>query len=132
VTEIARSLWNRATEALRAAEVVLSASPDAAASRAYYAAFYAVSAIFARDGKKYRRHSAVEIAVHRDLVKTGTWPANLGEAYSNLFELRSLSDYGEAEHATPEEAKQAIKAAADILHAVAKAHPADFPLADNG
>ena len=44
---LAESLWNRAKDALRVARHDLAVSPDAVASRAYYAAFYAVSAWFA-------------------------------------------------------------------------------------
>lgn len=44
----AADLWRRAEEALRTAEADLAVNFDAAASRAYYAAFYAVSALFAR------------------------------------------------------------------------------------
>ena len=43
----ARDYWQRALEALDVAKHDLNISADAAASRAYYAAFYAVSALFA-------------------------------------------------------------------------------------
>jgi len=52
-------LWERAEDAVRVSENNLSISPDSAASRAYYAAFYAVSALFALRGVVYRKHSAV-------------------------------------------------------------------------
>jgi hypothetical protein len=67
----AADLWRRANEALRTAEADLAVSHDAAASRAYYAAFYAVSALFAWEGREFAKHSAVHAAVHRDLVKVG-------------------------------------------------------------
>jgi len=96
LTREARDLWERARESLRAAQVVLPVSPDAAASRAYYAAFYAVSALFALEDRTFRRHSAVEAAVHRDLVRSGRWPAARGANYSRLFALRLTGDYGVA------------------------------------
>ena len=126
MTREAAQLWERARESLRAAEAVLPVSADAAASRAYYAAFYAVSALFAQDGTTFRRHSAVEAAVHRDLVRSGRWPAARGATYTRLFELRQTGDYGVAEHVTPEDARQALEAARQILSAVAKARPEDF------
>ena len=100
-------LWFRAKDALRAAETVLSVSPDSAASRAYYAAFYAVSAMFALEGKTFRKHSAVEAAVHRDLVRPGRWAVELGRKYSQLLEARSVGDYSVGQHATCEEAEGA-------------------------
>jgi len=96
----ASDLWQRCGEALRVAENDLAVSPDAAASRAYYAAFYAVSALFALGGQTFRTHSGVETAVHRDLVKPGTWPVPLGADYSALVDLREKGDYGGGEHVT--------------------------------
>jgi uncharacterized protein (UPF0332 family) len=121
-----QDLWQRAQESLQAAEVLLPVSPDAAASRAYYAAFFAVSALFALDGRTFRRHSAVEAAVHRDLVRAGKWPAERGAAYARLFELRQTGDYGVGEHVTAQDARRAAEAARDILAAVAGDHPDEF------
>jgi len=103
VTQMAASLWGRATEALLAAKQVLSVSPDAAASRAYYAAFYAVSAFFALQGRRFKKHSALEAAVHRDLVGTGLWPAELGQRFSDLVAARKAGDYGEDTHVSKQE-----------------------------
>lgn len=127
-----QDLWERARESLRAAEVVLPVSADAAASRAYYAAFFAVSALFVLDSRTFRRHAAVEAAVHRDLVRTGKWPAAAGANYSRLFELRQTGDYGVAEHVRPQDARQAVEAARDILSAVSAEHPEEFAWPDEG
>jgi uncharacterized protein (UPF0332 family) len=127
MTKLAASLWNRATEALAAARHVLGVSPDAAASRAYCAAFYAVSALFAFQGKRFRKHSALEAAVHRDLVRPGVWPAELGQRFSDLVAARQAGDYGEDVGVTKAEAIRSVAAAEDILQAVARAHPEAFP-----
>jgi uncharacterized protein (UPF0332 family) len=100
---------------------------DAAASRAYYAAFYAVSALFALEGKTFSKHAAVEAAVHRDLVKGGRWPADLGEDYGSLWDLRITGDYGGAAHVTSSEAMKAVSAAERILRAVQRTCPGTFP-----
>lgn len=75
----ARDLWERAVDALHIADLIVSHSPDSTASRTYYAAFFAVSAHFALVGKTFRKHTAVESAVHRDLVQTGLWDSSLGQ-----------------------------------------------------
>src|SRR6266705_6497112 len=111
-------LWARALRALQTAQFTLPLDPDAAASRAYYAAFYAVSALFALEGKTFTKHAAVESAVHRDLVKTGRWPVERGKDYSLLFELRSTGEYGGADHVSDEDAADALEAARRILQAV--------------
>jgi uncharacterized protein (UPF0332 family) len=63
-------------------------------SRAYYAAFHAATALFALDGRIFTKHAALEAAVHRDLVKDGKWPGELGRDFSFCVELRGVGDYG--------------------------------------
>ena len=86
-----RTEWDRAIDAFRDAQVLLTNGGfDSAASRAYYAAFHAVTALFALEGRIFARHSALEAAVHRDLVKAGRWSADLGRDFS-LCEFRVLA-----------------------------------------
>ena len=118
MTSEAADLWQRATKALATAQSLSGSDPDAAASRAYYAAFYAISAWFALSGRSYTRHSAVEAAVHRDLVKTGLWSAAVGKGYSLLHALRSTADYGGRMHVSSEEATEAVAAAGSIVSEV--------------
>ena len=63
----AADLWERAGRALKTAEHWSQEDPDASVSRSYYAAFYAVSALFVVEGRTFAKHAAVEAAVHRDL-----------------------------------------------------------------
>lgn len=111
----ATDLWQRAVQALATAQSLSASDPDAAASRAYYAAFYAVSAWFILSGTTFSRHSAVEAAVHRDLVRAGLSGAEIGKAYSFLHSLRSTADYGGQMHVSKEEATEAVAAAAMIV-----------------
>jgi len=122
VRELAPAFWERAEKALKVARAVLSLDPDTAASRAYYCAFYAVSAHFASRGQTFKRHSAVEAGVHRSLVKAGAWPRDLGAKYSMLVELRRTGDYGTLQHVSPEEGRDAVDAAAEVLQTVAAAN----------
>jgi hypothetical protein len=118
--------WERAKDSLHAAEHVLPVSADTAASRAYYAAFYAVSAAFALRGRTFRKHTAVEAAVHRDLVKKGVWSAELGQAYSRLAEMRSVADYGQSKRVSKEDALKAVQTAVEILRTVAQGNRGAF------
>jgi len=110
--------WSRAERALRTAQALVAEDPDAAASRAYYAAFHAVSALLAFEGQSYRKHSAVERAVHRDLVKTGRWTPEVGAAFSWLANLRYTGDYGGEAHVQISEAREAVEKAAMVLQSV--------------
>jgi uncharacterized protein (UPF0332 family) len=106
----------------------MEVSTDAAASRAYYAAFYAVSALFAADGITFRRHSALAVAVHRELVRSGRWSAELGASYMKLFELRQTGDYGGGMHVSAEDAREGVEVAKAILAAVSREQPVQFCL----
>jgi hypothetical protein len=58
-------LWQRAQEALRATGTLLAAGfPDFAAARAYYAAFYAASALLLAEGKTFRSHRGAVALIH--------------------------------------------------------------------
>jgi len=118
-----QSLWHRACKAIETAAKVVEDDPDAAASRAYCAAFYAVSAMFAEEGRWHRKHRGLEAAVHRDLVNTGKWSHDLGAAYSTLLRVRATGDYGAERHVPIAEAKKAVAEAGRILQAVRDALP---------
>ena len=114
----AELFWRHADNALRAARRTLSIDPSTTGNRAYYAVFYAVSAYFISQGKMYRRHSALESAVHRDLVHAGLWPKELGTAYRKLHKLRGTADYDMLQFLSEEEASEAIHLAETIIEAV--------------
>lgn len=122
----ATGFWDRALITLKSARLLLDTDPDSSASCSYYSAFYAVSALFALRDKFFTKHSAVEAAVHRDLVKVGYWSSELGANYSYLINTRITGDYGILKHVSENQAKKAIQSAQHILLAVHKAHPDVF------
>jgi uncharacterized protein (UPF0332 family) len=91
---------------------------DFAAARAYYAAFYAATALLLNEGIELSKHSAVVASIHQRFVKTGKLDVVQGKALNWLFELRSVGDYGGIAHVSHEEASQAIEAAESFLDAV--------------
>ncbi|HET7711158.1 MAG TPA: HEPN domain-containing protein [Thermoanaerobaculia bacterium] len=110
----------RAEQALSSARLLLATDPDGSASRSYYAAFYPISAVFAAAGKSFRKHSALEAAVHRDLVRSGGWPPEFGKAYSRLAARRLTGDYGAELHVSSEEAAEAVDLAQRVVAEVNK------------
>jgi len=122
----ALDLWKRAQRSFQTARQIALEDPDSAASRAYYAAFSAVSALFALEGRAFSKHSALESAVHRDLVKSGIWPRELGSDFSWLIALRSTGDYGGKVHVSSDDVKLAVEKSGRILAAVREQAPAEF------
>ena len=115
----ASELWGRARRALETAGTIPLVDPDAVASRAYYAAFYAASAWLAEVGQSYSKHSAIERAVHRDLVKPGLVPVAHGAHYSWLNSLRNTGDYGGQLHVSASDAEMALLRSGEFVAAIA-------------
>ena len=121
--DFAASEWRRALRTLETAENTVHTDPDSAASRAYYAAFHALTALFALRGQTFSKHSAIRAALHRDLVKSGEWSVDLGEAYQVLSDLRDKGDYGGVMWVSREEATTSVEKAAGIIDAVRRSCP---------
>ena len=120
-------LWQRAQEALRATGTLLAAGfPDFAAARAYYAAFYAVSALLLAEGKTFRSHRGVVALLHRDYVRPGRLPMAMGRILSTLSDLRSVGDYGGAAHVSHAAANMALREAQQFLEAIRSLLPAEI------
>jgi len=109
--EIAANL-QRAEQSLQAARQLASGGyDDFAASRAYYAAFYASTALLLSEGLEVSKHSAVISSIHQRFVKTEKLDKDQGKALNLLFELRGVGDYGGTAHVSPREVTEAIEAA---------------------
>jgi uncharacterized protein (UPF0332 family) len=115
--EIAANL-ERAEQSIQAAkDLAEKGYHDFAASRAYYAAFYAATALLLGEGVEMGKHSAVIASIHQRFVKTGKLAKEQGKDLNRLFELRAVGDYGGPAHVSPGEAEQAIQAAESFVSA---------------
>lgn len=113
--EIAANL-ERAEKSIQAAtELAASGFYDFAASRAYYAAFYAATAVLLDEGLEFSRHSGVIASIHQRLVKTGKLDKEQGKELNWLFELRNVGDYGVTIHVSQQDAERAIRVAENFL-----------------
>ena len=109
----------RAEQSLTAAQALAAeAYYDFVASRAYYAAFYAATALLLSQELTFSRHSGVIASVHREFVRNGRLDAQHGKNLNWLFELRGVGDYGGLVHVTEVDAEQAIRAASEFLQAI--------------
>lgn len=116
--EMAANL-ERAEASIEAAkELVAGGYYDFAASRAYYAAFYAATALLLGEELEFSRHSGVIAAIHQRFVKTGKLDRRYGRDLNWLFELRSVGDYGATIHVSWQDAEKAIRAADDFVRAI--------------
>ncbi len=106
----------RAEASIRAAKELASKSYyDFVASRAYYAAFYAATALLLSKELEFSRHSGVIASIHQKFVKTGKLDKRHGKDLNWLFELRGVGDYGATIHVSQQDAVRAIEIAEDFL-----------------
>jgi len=117
VKEFADSQLQRARRIIQTASMLVATDPESAASRAYYAAFHALTALFALRGQSFKKHAALRAALHKDLIKSGEWPMERGKDYDLLTELRENSDYAEVARVTEQDARRAVEAAQRVIAA---------------
>jgi uncharacterized protein (UPF0332 family) len=114
-----RAMLALADEKLRAAGLLLDGGAWAdAASRAYYAAFHAVSALLLSKSQSYSSHSQVLGAFNKEFVHPGVFPREFTTLLMRLFEDRQSGDYGAIPGLTESEARQDVTDAQKIVEAV--------------
>ncbi len=118
VEEIAAYLERAERSIHTARKLAADLECDFAASRAYYAAFYAASAVLLSEGLELSKHSGVIASIHQRFVKTGRLDKEQGRTLNWLFGLRNVGDYGVTAHVSRQEAEQAIRVAESFLEAI--------------
>ena len=111
-----RDLLLSARDSLEAARVLLdSGYPDYAASRAYYAMFYAAEAFLEGKGLSFSKHSAVVSAFGKEFAATGLVPTDYHKSPKRAEELRHVADYRPRRFVEPDKAKEQIERAERFL-----------------
>ena len=100
MSEVSRALvayrMERAREALSEARLLFQAGHlNTYVNRLYYACFYAVSALLVNRGMSTSKHGHLRSLLHRDFVKTGLIPTELGRHFDRLFSNRQEGDYAD-------------------------------------
>jgi uncharacterized protein (UPF0332 family) len=92
--DLVRYRLGRSQETLEDVRILARAGRwNACVNRLYYACFYGVSALLARDGLSSSKHAGVRSLFNRQYVKTGKIPKDLAQIYNDLFERRQEGDY---------------------------------------
>ena len=118
----AQQYWmEKADEALQSARSEQHAGRLVfAINQAYYACFYAASAVLLRQGEKFSKHSGVRAAVHRSLLRTGKIDPSWGRFYDLVFQSRQRGDYQELVEFSFEEAEELIAQAEGFVDLMRK------------
>lgn len=117
----------KAEQALLEAEALSQASLyNGAASRAYYVAYHAASALLNRIGVQPRTHRGVYALVGKHLVETGLLGKEHLLQLARLQERRSIADYGIDEDVSAEQLATIVADARSFLQ-TARALLASLP-----
>lgn len=96
ILELARYRIQQAHDSLREADILLQeAALRGSINRAYYAMFYAASALTVVRGFSTSKHTGVISFFDREFVKEGIFPKELSKKFYLAFDCRQTHDYGE-------------------------------------
>lgn len=118
---LCRYRLEKAAEFLADAEKTLELEMyDTAANRSYYAIFHAVRALFALDGKDFKKHSGVIAYFQMDYIKTGIFDKRMSDIIKSAFSLRTDSDYEDFFIISHEEVRRQVAEAAEFYKTVSE------------
>ena len=114
-----QGLLDKAKQSTEAAQSLLADNyVDFAASRAYYAIFYALEALLLSKNLSFSKHSAVISAFGKEYVKSGVFDPRFHRAAIDAFDLRNAGDYGTMHAVSEELASQTIQNARELIQTV--------------
>ena len=119
MSEEIRDLMEKSAQSRDAALLLLKDDyVDFAASRAYYAMFYAIEALLLSKELSFSKHSAVISAFGKEFIKTGILDARFHRSVMDAFDVRNAGDYGSMHAVSEEKTRQIIEEAGELLDAV--------------
>ena len=116
MTEDQEELLLKAQQSLAAAQLLLGNDyTDFAASRAYYAMFYAAEALLEGDGLSLSSHSGVISAFGRKFARTKRVPAKFHRYLIEAQNLRTTGDYGQFNAVDQAQASNIVEQSREFL-----------------
>jgi uncharacterized protein (UPF0332 family) len=121
VKETTRQLFDRAVDAIEAADILLTNDKvDIAAGRAYYAMFYTAEALLNERGIQFGKHGNVIGAYGQHFAKTKELDPKFHRWLLTSFDQRQIGDYAFDPNVEREVVLQMIFQAQEFLEAAQK------------
>lgn len=110
--DLAKYRLNRAKEEIDTSEALFHMEKyKAANNRAYYAIYYAITAILALETIAFKKHKDTLAYFNKQYVHEGKFPKDIGKQIAKAQRIRHDSDYNEMYIASKEETRMQIQAA---------------------
>ena len=118
--ELLRYRYDRAVETLEVAkELFEKCKYKDANNRSYYAAYYAMRAVYTLQGKDFKKHKTLLAEFNKEFVATEIFPRTIGRKISMLALIREQSDYNDFYIASSMESQQQLEIAEELIKLVA-------------
>lgn len=117
--ELLKYRFDRAVETLDVAkELFANGKYRDANNRSYYAAFYAMKAVYTIQGVDFKKHKTLMASFNKEFVATEIFPREIGKKISTLALIREQSDYNDFYVASKSESKQQVEIAEELVNLV--------------
>lgn len=117
--ELSKHRIEQAREDLEASKFLYSGKfYKSANNRAYYSIFHSIKAVLALKPIDFKRHKDVIAYFNKNYVSTEMFPKKLGHKIAEATIVREDSDYDDEFIVKPEETKEQIKTAEELLELV--------------
>lgn len=119
--ELIKYRYDRAGETLEVAkELFGNGKFKDANNRSYYAAYYAMRAVYTLQGKDFKKHKTLLAEFNKEFVATEIFPRTIGRKISMLALVREQSDYNDFYIASSAESQQQVEIAEELIKLVAE------------
>lgn len=89
-----------------------------AANRSYYAIFHAMRAVLALDMIDKKKHSGIISEFRKLYIKTHIFDTKMSDTISNLFDIRTSSDYDDFFIVAKEDVEKQVEGATEFVNNV--------------
>ena len=84
----------QAEQCLKSAKILLDSNDyKGAANRSYYCVFHCMRSILALEGMDFKKHSGLIAYFRKEYIKTGKLDVALSDIITDVFQIRTESDY---------------------------------------
>lgn len=119
--DLAKYKLERAEEEYQTAELLFANDKlKAANNRAYYAIYFAITAVLCFEPIAFKKHKDTIAYFNQHYVHADKFPKELGRAISKAAKVRHASDYDDFYIASREEAEKQIQTAGNLIELVRK------------
>ena len=119
--ELSKHRLQQAKDDLRASEILYKENLyKSANNRAYYSIFHSIKAVLALEPIDFKRHKDVIAYFNKNYVSNETFPKKIGRKISIASRIREDSDYEDEFVVEPDDTKEQIKTAKELLSLVEK------------